>query len=210
MTYANGVVTDYTYNSANMVTSVESSKGLIAISNYYYGYLRDGNIFLVDDNISLTSTRYTYDFAGRLKTEQIRGGAPITVISEWEYEYDSMGNRTRMTRTGDENYRVDYIYDLNNRMTMERRFVDGVEVDGSRYTYDANGNMLRRLGGGITGNIMRESYTYNAFNQVTEWRNSGGLVYTYAYKPNGMRLSKTEHPNATICMFGMGRILSRK
>ena len=66
-----------------------------------------------------------------------------------------------MKVTGAENYRVEYTYDLNNRLEQESRVPSTGAQSDSRFTYDRNGNQLT---GTSTG--PREVKTYNAFNQL--------------------------------------------
>ena len=183
LTYANGFVTDYTYNSANLVTSLTNKdKSGALISRYEYSYYRDGNQAAKSDNEGF-ATAYTYDYAGRLLTEvETLYTAPNISYS---YTYDNAGNRAGLTVTGSQNYAVSYEYNANNRLTKETR--TGTEALISTYTYDNNGNQLTKTGGGTT-----ETYVYNALNQQTKFT-ATGMTAAYTYKPNGMRLSKTEN-----------------
>ena len=59
-------------------------------------------------------TTYAYDAAGR-RTETKSSNLTTT------YAYDAIGNLTSQKTTGKTELTLDYLYDLNNRMTGETR-----------------------------------------------------------------------------------------
>ena len=71
LTYANGVTTVYSYNKANLVTSLTNVKG-DTLSSYSYTYYLDGNQATKTDNAGRVTT-YQYDDMGRL-TQESGGG----------------------------------------------------------------------------------------------------------------------------------------
>ena len=167
------VTTAYTYNKANLVTSITNTMENAAgedteISRFGYTYYMDGNIRTKTETLlgSTKTTAYTYDGAGRLWSETAEDGT----IS---YTYDARGNRTHMNNAGTV---TAYTYDANNRLLSE---TTGGET--TAYTYDANGNTL------TAGN---RTYTYNARGQQTGYTD-GTVTASYAYNPSGLRSSKT-------------------
>ena len=110
--YANGVVTTYTYNHANMVTRLENRRGTATLSSYSYVYQLDGNMVRKTDHTGRV-TAFTYDGLGRLVREQESGAADAKT---YVYTFDGRGNRASMVVSGAESYRVDYTYDVNNRL----------------------------------------------------------------------------------------------
>lgn len=147
-TNGNTMVTSYEYNESNLPKKVSNQtladplqniKG--TYSEYNYSYYLDGNQSSVTDIFGKTKG-YTYDSAGRLKTEvnelnkKSNEDEKITTI----YSYDERGNRISKEQTKDEvslmiwtgprpayeegeGY-TQYYYDNNNRLT------------GSSYDYE--------------------------------------------------------------------------
>ncbi|MCL2409147.1 MAG: peptidoglycan DD-metalloendopeptidase family protein [Oscillospiraceae bacterium] len=68
VTLGNGVITEYTYNLANLVTSVTNRQGNDVLSSYVYTYYLDGNTSRVVG--SDRTMIYTYDLARRLIREE--------------------------------------------------------------------------------------------------------------------------------------------
>jgi RHS repeat-associated protein len=77
---------------------------------------------------------YAYDALERLLGDVRTGSAPRSVT----YEYDKVGNRTRMVRNGTP---TAYAYDVNDRL---------LAAGATTYTYDENGNQRSRTEGGAT------------------------------------------------------------
>ena len=146
-----GLVTEYTYNNAGLLTQkTHSANGtdpfqatFTTSSNYLtYSYYTNGNQRSAFDTVNIISPSYTYDGAGRL-TKEVREGSGLDEV--FSYTYDASGNRltkvseynpnewygTKVTET------ESYTYDANNRLTS---IVSGENV--VNYTYDNNGNML--------------------------------------------------------------------
>ena len=61
----------------------------------------------------------------------------------------------------------------------------GSTTQTTRYTYDANGNTLTKTSGATS-----EQYSYDGFNRLMKVVNGVGTT-TYAYRPDGLRSSKT-------------------
>ncbi len=88
---------------------------------------------------------YSYDNLSRLTRARYSNG------EQYDYAYDAVGNRIRQIISGDT---TAYLYDAANRLTM---------VEGSRYEYDANGNLLRQTG--------MMTNTFDAANRLTQIQN---------------------------------------
>jgi len=145
-----------------------------------------------------TKTTYAYDAAGR-RIETQSGTLTTT------YAYDAIGNLTRQETTGKTKLTLEYVYDLNNRMTDETRTESGETVkstyvydklgqlasftknDGyaEDYAYDAAGNMLEKV-----LNSQKISMTYDAVNELKTMSGAGGTV-NYTYDTNGNLTQKT-------------------
>lgn len=136
---ANGVVTNYTYNAANMITSLTNKRGSTVLSGYEYTYNLDGYQNAKTDHTG-KSTTYRYDLLGRLIGESENG-------STYTYQYDDRSNCSTLTVVSPKPYTVHYTYDLNNRLLESTKTSPGTggnTAETSVYRYDANGNQLSR------------------------------------------------------------------
>jgi choice-of-anchor A domain-containing protein/RHS repeat-associated protein len=186
VTYPNGLVTDYDYNSINQLTDVytRDSSGTL-ISHYAYRLDNTGRRTVVTE-LSGRTTAYCHDELYRLKAETVfdtataltegcltpaqRTGASYTA----DYQYDWTGNRTYETVDG---VQTAYSYDDNDRL---------LQTGGTVYGYDDNGNTLSTTLDGDT-----TTYQYNGKNQLIS-TTKAGITSTYTYNPNGIRNGKTE------------------
>ena len=73
-TLGNVVVTDYTFNLANLVTNVTNRHGNTVLSSFAYLYYLDGNVRQVTESDRIV--RYTYDLARRLVREEVTPTVP--------------------------------------------------------------------------------------------------------------------------------------
>jgi RHS repeat-associated protein len=216
MFYANGVITEYSYNLANMVTSLVSKDSYGAIlTSYANTYYLDGNQRTKTDHNGRT-TLYIYDGLGRLKSE-IESGAPDA--KSYAYTFDARNNRESLTVGGAEVYTIVYSYDLNNRLLESSKAIDDHE-EVTTYQYDLNGNTISQITSYLTPSNIEPSYLvlggsgwelseYNGLNHLVRTIKDG-VVIEYAYKPDGMRLSKTVDGERTTHVWdGMNIVLER-
>jgi len=182
-TVSNGITTEYAYNLANMLTSQTSGNKLTESYTYYL----NGNQKSKTSNGQ--TTNYVYDKMNRLTRE-----------NDTVYTFDDFGNRKTMTE-GEAT--TTYTYDLNNRLLESNEVMGDAEVN-AKYFYDANGNQTTKAvmssavydgesaGHTVTGdtNEYIAIYDYNCYNQLVGV-DTNGVVSSYAYLPDGMRLSKT-------------------
>ncbi len=106
-----------------------------------------------------------------------------------------------MTVNGLEAYNVGYKYDLNNRLATETKEKSGV-TEITDYYYDNNGNTISKKTGTLKDSSGNEAlslsldftgselYSYDGFDRMMGVQNSSGSSI-YAYKPEGLRISKT-------------------
>ena len=196
------MVTNYTYNANNWLTGKTNKKSdNTVLSQYTYSHYRDGNIyqenagFKKEDNSWQTQNRtYNYDPQGRLVQVAETSASNTTTTS---YTYDLRGNRLTKSSGADT---TSYTYDLNNRLLSE------AEGDTTTlYEYDDRGNLVSKrketltdeavttdTASVLTDNLSEnvELYTYNGFNQLSEYR-TGGTRASYVYNAEGIRASKT-------------------
>ncbi len=208
LTYPTGEVVTYAYDGDNRLTQVEDWD--------------DGR------------TTYAYDGAGRLVTTTLPNGVAIvdeydaagwlvalthtaaddTLLSNYQYKLDSMGNRVQITETLAEiTHVIDYVYDPLERL-VEANYSTGeyfeytydavgnrtamtTTVGATQYEYD-NANRLTSAGNVVytwddRGNLVNDgtfSYTYNAAGQMVRAENvTVTLVYTY--NANGLRVAQS-------------------
>lgn len=197
-TLANGITSTYTYNNNNKVTGITNKKGNSTISSYEYSYYLDGSDACKVRNESgiIESTSYEYDGLKRLTEESVKVGNNTT--DTYAYEYDDYGNRSKMTATGSEDYVTEYSY--NNAqgkytalLQKEVKTVEGEEnpldqnsnVKQTVYTYDANGNQVKKVADGKT-----ETNKYDGLNQLIGFTD-GETTASYKYNASGLRYEKT-------------------
>lgn len=171
----NGVVTTTLYDDRNRVTRLvhEDSSGSV-LESFDYTFTPSGlrkTVTEVDGSVET----YDYDDLNRLVTETRTGTNPRTLV----YEYDLVGNRTRLVRDGVETL---YTYDPNNRLLTE---------NGTLYSYDANGNRLSKTSGGNT-----TSYSWDFKDKLVEVVTPTGAT-RYTYDADGNRVRK-ETPSQSV------------
>ena len=128
----NGLTSTYTYNDANLLTSLVHKNSSGTLGTYSYTYTIDGNMSKKVE--SGTTTNYTYDGSNRLlKESAVRNG----VTTNMTYAYDTAGNRSKLTVTGSQNYITSYTYDKNNILLRESKVNSGSSyADLTIYSYD--------------------------------------------------------------------------
>ncbi len=196
-TLANGVVSTYEYNNANRIVKLINKKGNSTISSYEYSYYLDGSDACkkVTENGIIETTEYEYDGLKRLIEESIKVGGNTT--DSYSYEYDDYGNRSKMTVSGTETYETVYDYSVNGKYTaLLQKEVKTVEKESNPldlnsnvkqtvYTYDANGNQIKKTADGKT-----ETNTYDGLNQLIGFTD-GETTACYKYNASGLRYEKT-------------------
>ncbi|MEW8622631.1 MAG: putative Ig domain-containing protein, partial [Candidatus Thiodiazotropha endolucinida] len=173
VTYPNGMVTDYDYNSVSQLTHVATRDASGTLVGSYSYTLDDTGRRESITEASGRVTHYAYDDLYRLTGETITD----SVNGDYSagYQYDWVGNRTDSTIDG---VQTAYTYDRNDRLTRQ---------GGTSYTYDNNGNTLTE-----TLDSTTTTYGYNARNELVSV-SQGGTTTEYGYNPNGIRSSKREN-----------------
>jgi len=145
----------------------------------------------------------------------VETGLPVN--NSYVYTYDARSNRESLTVTGLGNYTVNYQYDLNNRL-MNTTKTAGNETIVDTYQYDPNGNTLSRLTETFSSANANpaalslcgdgwEINEYNGLNQLIKTTKDGAEI-GYAYKPDGLRLSKTVDGVNTTHLWDGGSIVA--
>jgi RHS repeat-associated protein len=169
-----GFTINYSYDAAGRLVRLTDGGGNL-ITQYTYDAV--GQIVRNNDGNG-TYTTYEYDASGRL-LKLINFAADNSILSSFEYTYDSLGRRTSMTTLDGA---TTYGYDAVGRLTS----VTLPDTRTITYQYDAAGNRVA-----VTDNGTITTYTTNNLNQYTS---AGGTNYTYdlngnlvaASGPNGM------------------------
>ncbi|MBI5267441.1 MAG: RHS repeat protein, partial [candidate division Zixibacteria bacterium] len=204
--------TAYTYDAANQLVSVTDPSGGITTSQYDLA----GRLFKTI-HANGTETLYSYDNRNRTTTVHHTGSGGSPTLARYDYLFDGVGNRTRMTESTGRV--VDYAYDALNRLIQEddgttvvaytydgvgNRLNKGSETytydannrlltaGSTTFTYDSNGNLATKVDGtGIT------QYTYDAENRLIQQIAPLGAVTTFIYDMNGNRISRNEDGTIT-------------
>lgn len=185
ITYPGGEKVRYTYDRTGRLETVTDAEGRTT----YYTYDKNGSLVQTVRSDGSKETR-TYNAAGQmtaLKDETAAG----EVISDYGYEYDSLGNITKITGmeggkaeslTG-ENVTADtaetavisvsMTYDADNRL---------LTYNGQQVEYDKEGNMTRGpLNGGMA------DFVYDCRNRLVKVTEADGTATLYEYDAENVR-----------------------
>lgn len=180
--FPTGVSEARTYNDANQLRRIVSTKSGSTLSGYTYTLDNAGNRTAVQDGSGTKS--YTFDNLYRLTQ------VTYTDSTSQYYCYDRVGNRTA-TVSGCGS--ASYTYTNGDRMT--RGNPGGTTY---YYAYDNNGNQCRRYTSSIsTCSISADDiYTWDYENRLTgaKW---GGTNVSYTYRADSLRASKAINGGAT-------------
>lgn len=180
ITYPGNKTVTYTYDALNRIRYVKDWNNNTTL----YNFRDDGQLDFYQYPNGVRTT-YSYDDAGRcngFSTRRDNGNG--TVIAEYSFEFDAVGNHSSETFT--EPYSaypsipsedVTYATNANNRL---------VSAGGLSFTYDNNGNTLTRTG---------RTYNYDYLNNLTSV--SGDFTASYAYDGLGNRCSATRNGTTT-------------
>lgn len=197
----------YTYDDAGLIVS-ETAKECLFVSNKDYGHKGgpDGECVHVSDNPwqnqnpvwEITKRTFKYDNNGELiECKEDKGMFDKTVYT---YEYDSVGNRTRVKKQEVFEYRTDqttYTYNVDNQM------VGAVVCEGNltkRYTfkYDANGNLTQEC----LMNRAEVTYQYDTENRLKAVKDQQKLLMAAAYDGDGNRTFQLNYNPDAECGYG--------
>ena len=170
--YANGVVSNYSYNSLQQLISLEDNAGIVSLQMSYDGM---GNIinkknFMNTDKSEAFSYDAKYQLIDYLSGEMNNNNQIINPNNSIHYSYDPVGNRNEVVCNGMTNQ-----YAVNNRNS----YTSIMGHDNIVMQYDANGNMI---------NDGTSSLQYNFNNKLTSVDN--GAVSSYKYDALHRRIQK--------------------
>ena len=174
--YPGNKTVTYTYDALNRMTSVKDWNNKTTTYNY-----RDDGQLNYYQYPNYVRTTYSYDNSGRydgFSTKRNSGNG--SVIAEYSFELDNMGNHISETITEPYNdypaipsENITYNYNAANRLTSAGDLL---------FTYDANGNTITRTG---------RTYDYDVYNQLTSV--SGDFSANYTYDGLGNRRTATRN-----------------
>lgn len=167
------VETNYTYDTLHRLTDLRHSNNTSDVAFYTYTYDADSRITSITDIDGLTT--YSYD-----DRDQLIGADHTAPDNPDEtYQYDANGNRLSSHLHGSS-----YVTGPGNRLLSDGTYT---------YTYDDEGNMLRRTEI-ATGTFREFNWDHrNRLIRVTDF-SSGGIItqeVLFTYDTFGRRLSKS-------------------
>ena len=178
ITYPNGNVTRYSYDSLNRLTELTTrDSGNNVLQRFSYTLDPTGRRTRITE-ASGSVTDYAYDSLYRLTDETITD--PVNGNYSASYDYDKVGNRTQSVIDG---VTTAYRYDANDRLSQQ---------GGVSYSYDANGSLLSETG---DGKLTR--YSYNSRRQLTGLNALPGTDVSYAYDYQGNRTRAIDNLDGT-------------
>lgn len=142
-------------------------------------------------NRARSETRY--DAAGRI--ERITHHQGSSEVARFEYTYDARGNRReerRIDASGTQ--RTTYDYDKDDRLTGTTVSAADSSITETTYTLDDVGNRAREVVRRNGATVSDIAYTYQAYQRLTETRDSvSGVLTEYAYDARGHLVSETSN-----------------
>jgi RHS repeat-associated protein len=173
--YPNGITGTWDYDPTGAVGSlayVDAAKQTVA--SWRYGYDPAGNPVAVV-RAGRPALSYRYDADGRLVEEGGGAGPPV------RYAYRPGGDRASRS-AGD--------------VTVAYRYDRGllVEAGGERLAYDADGNLIGRIGPSAAA---AASYAYDSENRLVKAAPANGGTVTFGYAPTGERVWRRDAAGLT-------------
>jgi YD repeat-containing protein len=188
-------LTYYTYDGLSRMTSVKNPHGEVT----YYEYTPGGQVkqkILGNGAVSY----YEYDAARRVSRIEHRK-SDLTEIATLDYEYDRVGNPTKITREdGSATY---YDYDGIYQLTGETQVGSGGVEYAFEYDYDGAHNRTVKVVDGVP--------TYYAYNEANELltETTGGETTYYHYDGRGNTVAKQEAAGTTYYHYDTENLMTR-
>ena len=168
--HGGGARTTYAYDGNNRAVLVENLDGEGGnLSTWAYTYDEVGNSFQVTRTTPGGSlvTSYTYDDLDRLTSD-------IYPRYGTTYEYDAVGNRTRLVSALGT---IDYDYDAADQL---------LSAGTTTFTYDANGNQAGRTNARGT-----TTFSYDYEDRLIGIAPAGDATTTFRYDAHGRRAGRS-------------------
>ena len=169
--HGNGLVTNHNYDQASgHLLNIRTGLGWNDFRDLEYTYDDLDNVSTKNDLVNGVESTYTYDALDRITQSQTTALSANnqSVAETITYAYDAIGNITNKSNVGGYTYSPSRPHAVAN-------------AGGTRYTYDANGNM--KTGGGRT-------WQWSSFNKPV-FIKKGNSEVRFIYGPNRARYEQT-------------------
>ena len=207
--YPEGQFLAFTYHAAGKRSSSTDQAG----HRLDYHYDGIGRLERITNESATDIVRYYYDAAGRLERKVLGNGVyttydydgtgqltsltnfnpDYTVLSQFDYTYDSRGRRTSMTKTYGSGI-LDWTYEYDDAGQLIHAVLDSTDPEipdqNDIYVYDPLGNRIATVIDGAT-----TVYVTNSMNQYSMVGNTG-----FEYDKDG-NLVKKDDPNHGVTAF---------
>ena len=240
MTYGNGTVLNYSYDSQDNPIAVWYNND--RNSGFKYSYTASGGLAVIRDYINNLRTKYTYDLSGRLVKAQRHTAAEYEERNEYAavfYRYEDKTNRlsgiSRRIPAG--TLKTDFVYG-NTASGQNPDAVYTVKHNGTpaiTYTYDMLGRLSGKtvapigktanytylsgghgesstttLVGSVTQNGITANYAYDANGNITEIKENGVVKESYTYDSLNQLKTVTRNGVTTEYSYSGGNITEVK
>ncbi|SHJ18754.1 delta-60 repeat domain-containing protein [Malonomonas rubra DSM 5091] len=227
ITYPNGRVVDYTYNTKNQINTVP---GYID-SPITHTLAGQPEIFTYNNGV-----QNDYSYNARFVTDRIQAGS----LLDLQYQYDSRGNTNLIMDNLDGSKSQDFSYDeLNRLMTFNGAWGAGAygydplgnrtskTINGNTSSYTVNSGTNYRLtsiagpeaasygydntGKATSGSWGGDNYLlgYDDHSNLNSVQKNGLSAGSYAYDADGQRVVKTAEGETTVYHYGLdGNVLA--
>ena len=182
VSFANGVVTTYTYGDMQRLADIDTVKDANVIQNLHYDYDPVGNIIAITDASGTATTKtamYTYDSLDRLTLAEVYGTPEGEDYVE-SFAYNAIGNLTTKGDSGT------YLYQGSTGTNYANPHA-ATKVGVVTFIYDNNGNLT---------NDGANTYAWNYRNEQTSATTPTGGT-SYVYNHDGARM-KYVTPGQTV------------
>ena len=185
--------TSYTYDTRNRLdTAVQDGQ----TSSYtYYADGKQQQITYPNN----TQTGYIYDDADRI-TNILTETASNTQIAQFQYTYDSNGNRTQQQETqGSQTDTTTYTYDQADRMDSYSLNTATGDSSTTTYTFDNVSNRLTEVTTENAVETINKTYTYDDthwLDSVTDNLQTADI--NYSYDNNGNTVQKVDNTQSPV------------
>jgi YD repeat-containing protein len=181
LTYPDGRVVTNTYDADNRLVQIEDWDGGLT----RYAYDAAGRLISTTLPNGVVTTRQ-YDDADR-QVRLTHTAADDTVLSDYQYQLDGVGNHLQVVETLTGTTRViSNTHDPLNRL-IESEYSTSEQFE---YVYDAVGNRTLVTSTTPLSGTVVTTYTYDAANRLTNRVRSDGRAYTYDWSNRGQMLTE--------------------
>ncbi|QMU30142.1 RHS repeat protein [Adhaeribacter radiodurans] len=186
----NGTFTDYTYDAANHLLSLDHQKSK-SFGRFDYSYDKVGNrTFVQRDNAK--GDVYAYDATDQITKVQYNvsnpGGTPTNASREVNYAWDMTGNRTMVTEN---NTSTDY---KSNNLNQYIQVADNV------LSFSKNKNLTVHNGW---------TYSYDSQNRLVK-AVKGTTTFTFAYDPRNRCVKRTINTTITFLYYDKWNLIEER